>query len=281
VAELIRPPMGRWRPAILVAAACLGSPSDASAQISADAVEAPDSTAFLAAARQAAVRYADPAIATLEGYKRIGPETPTMGAHWVHPGHVASGVFDPARPSLLSYVTTETGVVLAGVGFAMALEGDEVPPWPPQGAAWHKHAGRIEEEIREHDHVIREEPSGPHVSVFHAWVGIDNPDGVFAKENWVLPWVRLGLEPPLDAPKDAARAAALAAGFASFYRVAWGDEPGVSGQALASALARAAEDARVIVERLDGGISLDPGTVAELALVLRKAREQAFRATGP
>jgi hypothetical protein len=175
-----------------------------------------DSIAFLSAARKAATRYADRERAIAEGYRPLGPETPSMGAHWVHIGLIADHVFDPARPSLLSYVTVDGDPLLAGVGFALALDGGEEPPAAPDGGMWHDHAGTVAEEVREHGQEAAAVTSGPRVAVLHAWLGVPNHAGTFATENWSLPWVRLGLRPPPEAPVDAARAAAMAAGLTDF-----------------------------------------------------------------
>jgi hypothetical protein len=55
------------------------------------------------------------------------------------------------------------------------------------------------------------------VAVLHAWIYVANPAGLFASDNWALPFVRLGLEPPARFPEAAARALALAADGAMFY----------------------------------------------------------------
>lgn len=43
----------------------------------------------------------------------------------------------------------------------------------------------------------------------HAWVWVSNPDGVFADENWALPYLRVGLQPPARIDPHTARALAL------------------------------------------------------------------------
>jgi hypothetical protein len=48
--------------------------------------------------------------------------------------------------------------------------------------------------------------------VLHAWIWLDNPDGLLATDNWALPYARLGYAAPADVSPDAARALALAAG---------------------------------------------------------------------
>jgi hypothetical protein len=55
---------------------------------------------------------------------------------------------------------------------------------------------------------------GPRIAVLHAWLWLDNPAGLFATDNWALPWHRLGIAAPpgSDRPSPAGHAAALASG---------------------------------------------------------------------
>jgi hypothetical protein len=48
--------------------------------------------------------------------------------------------------------------------------------------------------------------------VLHAWIWLENPDGLLATDNWALPYARLGYAIPRNASREAARAVALAAG---------------------------------------------------------------------
>jgi hypothetical protein len=48
--------------------------------------------------------------------------------------------------------------------------------------------------------------------MLHAWLWTNNPDGIFAAENWTIPFVRLGLTAPPDAPAAAGKALSLVAG---------------------------------------------------------------------
>jgi hypothetical protein len=52
---------------------------------------------------------------------------------------------------------------------------------------------------------------GPRLAVMHAWIWLDNPDGIFATDNWTLPYARMGLPVPAHGSRAAARALALAA----------------------------------------------------------------------
>jgi hypothetical protein len=264
---------------VLAAALVAGSFFDVSAQSTAAAP--PDSAAFLAVTRAAAARYADRERAIADGYGPIGPDTPAMGAHWVHIGTIADGVFDPARPSFLTYVEAAGRPLLAGVGFALALDDAEKPPPAPTGAAWHFHAGTVAVEVREHASDPPAGERGPRVAVFHAWVGIENPAGTFATENWALPWVRLELGPPLRTNVDASRAAALAAGMVGFYAVSWGAPDAKSQEVVASALARAAAESAAIVMRIARGTRPSAEVLSALSDIGRRARITALSAAEP
>jgi hypothetical protein len=86
------------------------------------------------------------------------------------------------------------------------------------------------------------------VAVLHAWVGVDNPDGPFAAENWTLPWLRAGLVPPAGAPRDAARAVALAAGGDAFYAAQLRVAAGLDGADADAAARVTADHGRRVVE---------------------------------
>lgn len=138
-----------------------------------------------------------------------------MGVHWVNWGRLADDLLDPARPQILTYVEVDGRPVLAGFGYGVILDPGQSPPAEPPGAVWHDHAGTIEQEILGGSHAT--DPTLPRVAVLHAWVGIDNPDGPFAADNWALPWARLGLSAPQSAPHDATRSTSLATVGVAWY----------------------------------------------------------------
>ena len=59
---------------------------------------------------------------------------------------------------------------------------------------------------------------GHRLSMVHVWTGLENPDGILAQNNWRLPWMRVGLEPPAEPSVEAARGVSLAYGGRAFYR---------------------------------------------------------------
>lgn len=177
-------------------------------------VSGPALAEFVAAARLSTARYRDPDVARAAGYWPVGPDFPSMGQHWVHPRLILQEKLDAAEPPILEYAELGGRLTLVGVAYAM-LVGDARPPagLPVPVEAWHFHQGTVEEEsfLRTHVGVAPLAP-GPRIAVLHAWIWLDNPDGLLAADNWALPYARLGYPAPVGAPREAARAVALAAG---------------------------------------------------------------------
>jgi hypothetical protein len=172
---------------------------------------------FLAAARAGTARYRDRDAAIADGYRRIGPDFPSMGEHWVNTALLVAGVQDPARPPVLEYVTVDGRPTLAGVAYAALVTDGTMPaalPLPPD--AWHTHEGRVDEEsfilghAGVHDHAAHAPPPGPRVAIAHAWIWVDNPAGRYATDNWALPGLRLGIAADGPISADAGRALSLA-----------------------------------------------------------------------
>jgi hypothetical protein len=174
---------------------------------------------FVASARAATARYRDQAAARADGYRRIGPDFPTMGEHWLSSSIAVRPEVDPAHPPILEYVTVSGRPVLAGVAYTQLVR-DAPPqaPIPAPAAAWHFHRGSVDEEsfVLSHAAAAADDraPAGPRIAVLHAWLWLENPAGLFATDNWALPWRRLGLEPPswIGSGSAGELAAALAAG---------------------------------------------------------------------
>lgn len=173
---------------------------------------------FLARARAAAEKYRDQLVAIADGYRAIGPEAPAMGQHWIHPSLLVAARLDVERPSILEYVTVHGRPVLAGVGYALPLGPGESPPDAPAGrAAWHSHAGGVDEEgVRLDHHDMPAEHRADRVAVLHAWIGVENPAGPFVPLNWALPFARAELDPGASS-EACAKALALANGGAAFW----------------------------------------------------------------
>lgn len=171
---------------------------------------------FVARARLATERYKDITVAVADNYVRVGPDFPAMGEHWVNGELIMKGGMDP-RPAILTYVMVGGRPALLGAVYALVLHRGEQPPPIPAGAQWHDHVGTIDEEslLFGHDHMAGDEDV--RLAVMHAWIWTPNPAGMFATDNWALPFVRLGVSPPEHLTWQASRAAALLAGAASYY----------------------------------------------------------------
>jgi hypothetical protein len=193
----------------------LTGPGKASAQESPSALEA-----FVRLARDASARFASREDAIRAGYRRLGPDFPGMGEHWVHPQLVVRGVLDGAAPPVLSYIERDGVPVLVGLAYTLPLGPDEEPPEAPFGrAAWHDHSGAVDEEtlLISHPSSMHGSGAGYRLSMVHVWTGLENADGILAQNNWALPFFRVGLEAPPGAGSEAARGASLARGGRAFY----------------------------------------------------------------
>lgn len=180
-------------------------------------------TAFLARARVSTAKYRNRSRAIADGYRAMGPESPAMGQHWVQPTLLVATRFDPDRPPILEYATVREQPLLVGVAYALPLTPTELPPEFPAGrAAWHSHWSDIAVEALRlsHEDVHTAEP-GDRVAVLHVWVWVDNPAGPFSPLNWVLPYLRAGLEAPAS-PERSAKALSLRDAGAAFWEAALG-----------------------------------------------------------
>jgi hypothetical protein len=179
-------------------------------------------TSFIEAAREATRRYRDRAAAIADGFRLLGPDFPAMGEHWVQPGRMVQGQLDVTRPQALSYAIIDGRPVLTGVIYARPLApGEALPDFPRAGFPWHDHAGAIDEEavLLHHVPTAGDGAGGLRLTMLHAWVWLDNPDGTFSADNWALPFVRLGLAVPERIPTDAARMLSLLSGGDRYYRM--------------------------------------------------------------
>jgi len=240
--------------------------------------------AFVAAATAAAARYRDPAAASADGYRPVGPDFPAMGQHWLNASLLVDPVLAPSRPQLLEYAEIEGTVTLVGVAYA-ALAQDQTPPsvFPVPAAVWHFHAGPVEEETFMPSHAgAGHAGQGPRVAVLHVWVGLENPDGRFASDNWALPYARRGLRAAPEAPRATARALALAAsdGYLDELVRVVGRPDSVEAAGLAAIVRRARRDVLALLADSAGGrrAALDPvaqrrlaGAWEDLWLALRAA----------
>lgn len=163
---------------------------------------------FVDRARKATERFKDIEVAVAESYVRVGPDFPAMGEHWVNGELIMKAELDPERPAILTYITVDGRRTLTGAVYALALRAGEQPPAAFAGQ-WHDHVGTVDEEslLFGHDRVSGDDDL--RLVVMHAWLWAKNPDGMFVTDNWSLPFLRLGLQPPDLVEPPAARALGL------------------------------------------------------------------------
>jgi hypothetical protein len=174
----------------------------------------PQVAGLLEITRRSTEPFRDRGAAILAGYRRIGPDVPSMGEHWISPRIVVADSFDVAHPALLTYIKVDGKPVLTGVVYAVPLAVGQAPPqmFGPD-ALWHEHNGTLDEEALLPDHHTKpSEAKSTRLAILHAWLWSPNPGGIFATENWTIPFLRLGLHPPEKFPEGAARALSLLSG---------------------------------------------------------------------
>jgi hypothetical protein len=162
---------------------------------------------FIHAARAASASFQDRNTAIRAGYRKLGPEIPEMGEHWINPIMIVESRYDVQRPAMLTYATINGRPVLTGVAYALAMRGNETPPATGVSGKWHDHTTTVSAELTSGAHGAAAD--GSRVVVMHAWVWVSNPDGAFADENWSLPYLRAGLKSPARIDRHHARALAL------------------------------------------------------------------------
>ncbi len=176
-------------------------------------------TAFIESARAATAKYQDRSIAIADGYREIGSDFPAMGEHWINVSLLFDGKFDPVHPEVLTYVVVAGKPHLLGVAYLLPLlPGESAPDWPVSKEKWHDHFRSLEDETSlPRHHATGEAGDAPRITMLHAWIWLENPAGMFAADNWALPYFRLGLPVPHDAPATAAKALALISGGAEYF----------------------------------------------------------------
>ncbi len=225
--------------------------------------------AFASRVREATERYRDREAAATDGYRLIGDDFPGMGEHWIQTDLVFDGVYEPTRPEMLSYVTIDGVPQLLGIAYALPLLADVLPPEAPAGrAAWHAHTGSLDDEtLAPHHHQSGHADHGPRLAMVHAWVWLENPEGMFAADNWAIPFLRLGLAPPPRLAPAAGKALSLLSGSGAYGArvVRAAVSPAAPDEAaLQAAIARGSTRARSVLERRSGP-QLPPGSLEELA----------------
>ncbi|MEO5580275.1 MAG: hypothetical protein ABIR58_06420 [Gemmatimonadaceae bacterium] len=176
-------------------------------------------TRLLDGTRKAAGEFHDRRAAIASGYRRIGPDVPSMGEHWISPRLVVADSFDVNRPALLTYIMVAGQPALTGVVYAVPLTAGQSPPTIfGSDAMWHEHNGTLDEEALLPDHhTAPSAAKGTRLSILHAWLWSPNPQGMFATDNWTIPFLRLRLLAPATSKENAGRALSLLSGAEEYY----------------------------------------------------------------
>lgn len=167
----------------------------------------------LHALAEAIAPYHDFRVAEREGWKKFGGDEPLMGEHWYHPkgpDYVGSDPdLDFTRPSNLMYTSIGGKRVLTGVTFNVRLgDGESVPEgFDGKADRWHVH-----DTLRAIEAALKDRPflrwlangwidanyrdkgdDRGRLAMVHVWLGVENPDGIFADHNRMVPYLKLGL----------------------------------------------------------------------------------------
>jgi len=222
----------------LLATAALPAPAlaqahvhDAHAMHAAAPSSVRDSAALRAqieAVRAATERYRDHANAVKDGFRLFGQESPLMGEHWYRRDLVGESL-DLRRPSTLQYANVGGRKVLVGVAYSIYRRPGEPLPEGFAGAEdhWHTHdVARLASAATADRPVLhwlvqrridrgKIGPGGRNLlTMVHAWVWLDNPDGTFAQQRSLTSACEqhaARLRAQVGADADAANAAAARA----------------------------------------------------------------------
>lgn len=179
----------------------------------------------IAAVRELTAAYQDVEEARRDGFVLFaGGEAPLMGEHWYRKDRVKDSL-DLTRPSTLQYATIGGERRLVGVAYTVYQRPGEPLPEGFAGSDDHWHVHDIPMLARA---VARGRPllnwlvnrridnggigagdGRTQLVMVHAWIWLDNPDGMFALRHRALPYLQSGLPAEWaalpDATEDAAR----------------------------------------------------------------------------
>ena len=186
-----------------------------------------------------------------------------MGEHWIRVGLLFDGKFDASQPEVLSYVLVNGKPQLLGVAYAVPLLRGEEPPNGPAGPdAWHDHSRTLEDEtVLPLHHTPGTTRDGARLAMMHAWIWSLNPDGMFAADNWAIPYIRLGLTPDPTLSASVAKALSFATGGREYFELATESAArpqAVERQRVKVAMDRAQTEVQSIVRDIRGTTLGDP-----------------------
>ncbi len=186
----------------------------------------PELVEQLATLRAATARFRDHRVAVDEGYERVAGDGPLMGEHWVR-RDLVDRPFDVSLPSTLQYLEVDGEYLLTGVAYTVyRAPHDPIPEgFVGDHDTWHVHDMiKIAMTATEGRPLLRWlterriaggrtqwSKDRPELTMVHAWVWTENPDGVFAQDHRLIPYLRVGLprEWGVDSSLDAAHGVAL------------------------------------------------------------------------
>lgn len=121
----------------------------------------------LAAARAGTARYQRLEAALADGYVDIDLCVPGQGCHFLNPGLV-DAEFDPGKPEILMYSPQGDRMRLVGLEYAVPDTEPRPDGFSGDADVWHVNADF-------------------HLWLLHVWVWRNNPDGMFADSNPLVP----------------------------------------------------------------------------------------------
>jgi hypothetical protein len=234
-------------------------------------------------------------VAVADGYKRFepGPGEPLMGEHWYRQDLVLEPL-DLTQPSTLIYAPIGGERQLVAVAYTVYQKPGEPLPEGFAGDAdrWHVHdvAGLVRIALSDRpvarwvvERRLERGPAGRRAGttdlvMLHAWIGTDNPDGVFANRNVALPYARSGLPTAWPEPGNeaAARGVALSLPGACDGQLAALDRMAKLEPSQETAIRAACEAAAVEVTDAVGSALLDADS-ADASMSLNTVAARAWR----
>jgi hypothetical protein len=236
--------------------------------------------------RAVTVRYHDLNAAIGAGYRLVGPDFPGMGEHWVHAQYLLQRELSVERPAILSYLRVDGEPVLTGVAYATPVQRGEEPPEFILPGLWHFHSGTVDEETLLLNPRSMHHGSGdqPRLAMFHAWVWRENPDGLFAQDNWALAFLRLGLPVPDKPLPQAGKALFLASDGVDYYArlIDVAGAPGdTDREQVRAVLKRSYDRLRPLLERMQAADAVTDQDQAELAALWDALWEEIEESVSP
>jgi hypothetical protein len=142
--------------------------------------------------------------------------TPFQGQHWLSLPRIAmmamaNAPVDLDNPTFMMYIPLNGTLTPVGVAYTIRIGGQMKPPTTFGGAPamWHTHMfcrnvpgeGQVLADGLEDCTDRGGQPTRNQIAMIHTWT-IPNPDGPFAHDNPALPFVAVGLKPPVHPDRE-------------------------------------------------------------------------------